>query len=143
MSLMELTRCLDLPFRDRWPSISFDEDVFDRIVNTENGVYFPADIYEKDGNIHVRAELPGISKDDIDIEIKDGLLTLKSEKQEEKEVKEDAYYVKECRIGRYKRSFRLPDDIDEENVSADLKDGILSITLPRKQEVKVKKIEIH
>lgn len=100
------------------------------------------DIVETDGEIVVKAELPGMSKDDVDVEIDGNVLTLKGEKREEKEEKEKERYLYECSYGSFQRSFTLPTEVNADAVKAEFKNGVLKITLPKTGEPRGKKIHI-
>lgn len=101
------------------------------------------DIYDKDDAIVIKAELPGLTKKDISIDLKDSVLTLKGERSYENEVKEEKYYRKERAFGKFHRAFRLHADIDSEKIKADFKDGVLKIDIPKPEEQKPKEITIH
>jgi HSP20 family protein len=101
------------------------------------------DVYDNDENIVINAELPGIDKKDINIDVKDGVLTLKGERSYDNEVKKDKYYRRERSFGRFERAFQLPADVDPEKISADYKDGILKIGIPKPEEQKPKQITVH
>ena len=101
------------------------------------------DIYEKDGKIVVKAELPGMEKKDIKVNLEDHVLTLEGERSEEKEEKKDNYYRKERSFGKFHRSFRLPEGIDAEKVDASFKDGVLKVEITKPEEKKPKKIDVH
>ncbi len=106
--------------------------------------FVPAlDVKEDDKQILVHAELPGLTEKDIDVSLKDGVLTLKGEKKTE-EKKEDQNYVRiERSYGRFHRSLALSSDIDESKIEAVFKNGVLSLTLPKAaQEKKEQKIQI-
>lgn len=101
------------------------------------------DIYDNDEKICIKAELPGVDKKDINVDVKDGVLTLTGERSYEKDVKEESYHRKERAFGKFHRSFTLPEGLDPEKIGADYKDGILRIEIPKAEEKKPKKIEIH
>jgi HSP20 family protein len=101
------------------------------------------DFFEKDGNYHLTAEVPGMSKDDISVSIHEGLVTVSGKKESSKEEKENNYYMKETQYGSFSRSFRLPGEVDEEKVDATYKDGVLTVAMPKKEDSKSKKIEVH
>lgn len=101
------------------------------------------DIYDDDQKLVIKAELPGVDKKDIEIDLKDRVLTLKGERTYENEAKEDSYYRKERFYGKFHRAFTLPADYDSEKVKADFKDGVLKIDIPKPEEKKPKKITIH
>jgi len=100
------------------------------------------DIAETDGNITVKAELPGMDAKDIDIDVTGDVLTLRGEKKTEEEKKEDRYYCRERHYGSFQRSFRLPAGVQSDKVDAEFKNGILSINIPKSKEGKQKKIDI-
>jgi len=92
---------------------------------------------------HIDADLPGIKKEDIKIDIKDGNITISGERNFKEEVKEEDYYRVETRFGKFSRSFALPEHVDTENITASCTDGVLEIVLPKLPEVdSVKSIEI-
>jgi len=101
------------------------------------------DIYDNDENIVIKAELPGIDKKDIVIDVKDGVLTLKGARSFDNEVKEKKYYCRERMFGKFERVFRLPADVDPEKINANYKDGILKIDIPKPEEQKPKQITVH
>lgn len=100
------------------------------------------DVAETDDKITVTAELPGIDQKEVDIAIADDVLTLKGEKKEEKEVKEKNYHRIERSYGSFQRSVRLPAGVKADEAKAAYKDGILTITVPKIEEVKPKQIKI-
>lgn len=101
------------------------------------------DIYDNDDNIVIKAELPGVDKANIDIDVKGRFLTLKGERSAENEIKEDKYHRKERAYGRFERVFTLPAEVDSDKIEADYKDGILTINIPKPEEQKPKQITIH
>lgn len=101
------------------------------------------DISENENNFEVEAELPGIDEDDLEVKLDNDVLTIAAEKKEEKENEEKNYYRKEIRSGKFERRFRLPKNIDKDNIKAELDNGILNIKLPKTEESKsTKKIEV-
>jgi len=103
-----------------------------------------ADIVEKDNAYEVTVELPGIDEKHIDVKLSDGCLTIKGEKQEEKEEKKKDYYLHERHFGSFERSFAVPDGVDADKIDASFKKGVLTLTLPKKPEAQkpAKKIEV-
>ena len=101
------------------------------------------DIYEDEKNIVIKAELPGVDKKDIHVDIKDRVLTLSGERSYENEVKEDNYYRRERTYGKFQRAFSLPDTLDPDKIKADFKDGVLKIDIPKPEEKKPKQITVH
>ena len=100
------------------------------------------DILEKDGNIILRAELPGMTEKDIDLRIEGDALTLKGERKMDNEEKKSNYHRIESFYGSFTRSFRLPETVDLDKVNAEYKNGVLTITLPKKPEVKPRAIPV-
>ena len=112
----------------------------------ENGLgsWNPAvDLYEKDDHYMIKAELPGVDKKDINIDLKDRLLTLSGERSHDNEVKEENYYRKERSYGRFQRAFRLPADVDSDKIKAEFKDGLLQVEVPKPEQIKAKEVTIH
>ena len=115
-------------------------------LNTESGLrdWRPVvDIYEEEDKTVIKAEIPGVDKDKINVDVKDGILTLTGERSYENEAKEDSYYRKERFYGKFHRAFTLPADYDSEKVKADFKDGVLKIDIPKPEEKKPKNRTIH
>jgi HSP20 family protein len=103
----------------------------------------PVDLYEKDDYFVIKAELPGIEKNDIKIDLKDRVLTLSGERNYDNEVKEENYYRKERAYGRFQRAFRLPADVDSDKIKAEFKDGVLRVDVPKPEQAKAKTVTIH
>ena len=101
------------------------------------------DIYENEENIVITAELPGVDKKDMTVDVKGRVLTLKGERSTDNEVKEDNYYRQERCYGKFERCFTLPVEIDPEKIKADYKDGVLKIDIPKNEESKPKQVAIH
>ena len=101
------------------------------------------DIIKKDGKVIVTAELPGINKENISIDVNEDVLTLKGERKYEKEEKEADYYKKERVTGSFSRSFVLPSGVSTEEIIAEYKDGILKIEIPEAKKEKAKQITIN
>lgn len=100
-----------------------------------NGFAAPnIDVRENDTEIVIEAELPGMSEDDIDVTLSDGVLTIKGEKKSEREEKKDDYHLTERSYGSFQRSFRVPDTVDEDNISAKLDQGVMHVTLAKRPE---------
>jgi HSP20 family protein len=113
---------------------------------TEEGTWSwnPAvDIYEEENNIIVQAELPGVAKDGISVDVKDRVLTIRGERSAENEVQEDKYFRRERIHGQYRRAFTLPADVDPESVKAEYNDGVLKIMVPKPEARKPKQITVH
>lgn len=108
-----------------------------------DGGFMPAlDVFEDKDNVIVKADLPGLTKDDVEITLQDDVLTLRGEKKQEKEVKEENYHRVERVYGSFNRSVSLPVAVDANKVEATFKDGVLRITLPKAEEAKPKQIKV-
>ncbi|MGO9614098.1 MAG: Hsp20/alpha crystallin family protein [Dissulfurispiraceae bacterium] len=108
------------------------------------GIVVPnIEMFDRKNEIVVRAELPGITREDIDLTITKDSLTLKGEIKKEEEVKEEDYYACERSFGNFTRTIALPVEVDSNNVKASFKDGILEIVLPKKEEAQPKEIKIE
>lgn len=136
------------------------EDVFDRFMtrfpfHRENGKEMMSidvnlnpkvDIVEDKKSYKLKAELPGIDVKDISLELSDGTITLSGEKKvERKEDEDDNYHLMECHYGMFRRTFSLPQTVDEKRIKADFKDGILNVVFPKsdKAQEKQRKIAIN
>jgi HSP20 family protein len=102
----------------------------------------PVDIYEDENSLSLRLEIPGMKQEDLDIRLENNTLNVRGERKFEKEEKEENFHRIERRYGSFSRSFTLPNTVDTENVSADYKDGVLSIMLTKRAETKPKQIKI-
>jgi HSP20 family protein len=100
------------------------------------------DIYETENEIIVQAELPGVERKDITLQLENNVLTLKGERRFERETREENYHRIERSYGAFSRAFSVPAGVDEEKIRADCKDGILKIALPKKEQVRPKQIKI-
>lgn len=100
------------------------------------------DIYESGDDIVVKAEIPGIARDDVAVEVKDGVLTLRGERRFEKEAKEENYHRIERSYGTFVRSFGLPTSVDPEKVRAALKEGVLEVRIGKKEQAKPRKVQV-
>jgi HSP20 family protein len=108
-----------------------------------SGTWTPlVDIYETKDTIVIRAEVPGVKQEDLNIEVNENTLILKGERKPDKEVKEENYHCIERSYGHFLRSFTLPRVVQQDKICARLKDGVLEITLPKADEAKSKQIEI-
>ena len=108
------------------------------------GSWAPAvDIYEHDGLIVLKAELAGVAPNDVDVRVENNVLTLKGERHVDGEVKKDDYHRVERTYGVFSRSFTLPSVVDAGKIKAEIKDGILKVTLPKKEEAKPRQIAIN
>lgn len=106
--------------------------------------WIPAvDIYETENEIVLKAELPEVKKEDVNINIENNVLTLSGERKFEKETKKENYHRIERSYGVFKRSFTLPTVVDQENIKATFNDGVLQVNMAKRQEIKPRQIEIE
>jgi HSP20 family protein len=105
--------------------------------------WLPAfDVAETEDEVIVKAELPGMAVEEIDITLTDGLLTIKGEKKREKEDKKENFHRIERRYGSFSRTFSLPVEVKADGIDASYKNGVLTVTLPKAEETKPKRIEV-
>jgi HSP20 family protein len=123
---------------------------FDRFVNrlfdaSETGSqrWVPAmDLTEAEGHFVLKADLPGMSEEDIAIEVQDGTLTISGERKAEHENREQGWHRIERQYGRFSRSLTLPEGVDPEGVNANFEQGVLSVSIPKPEERKPRRISI-
>ena len=120
-----------------WPTGRMDDDIGMSRWNPT------VDLYEKDDHFVIKAELPGVDKKDIAIDLKDRVLTLSGERSSENEVKEENYYRRERSYGKFQGPFTLPVDVDSDKIKAEFKDGLLQIEVPKPEVQKPKQVTIH
>jgi len=139
------------PFRDLMILRDRMNRLFEDIVSsprTEDSeiiqsTWSPAvDIYETENELVLTAELPGVDEKDVEIKIEDNTLTLKGERKFEKETREETYHRIERAYGSFYRSFSLPNYIDQDKISAEYENGLLKVHMPKKPEVKPRKVKI-
>ena|SRR5215469_7184841 len=102
----------------------------------------PVDILEDDHNINLKAEIPGVKVEDLEVTLENNLLTIAGERKFKDEEEKDNFHRIERRYGKFTRYFTLPAGVDSANVNATFEDGVLNITLPKREEFKPKKITI-
>ena len=100
------------------------------------------DVYQDKDNVFVKAELPGMKKEEIDISFQDGMLTIAGERKQESKVHEGESYRSERFFGRFHRTISLPTKVEADKIKATYKDGILTVDLPKAAEAKAKQIEV-
>lgn len=100
------------------------------------------DMYEDKDNVYVRAELPGMKKEDIDVSLHNGSLSISGERKNQEEFKDAEVYRSERFVGRFQRTVTLPTPVAADKIKAQYKDGILSVTLPKAEEAKPKQIDV-
>jgi HSP20 family protein len=108
------------------------------------GSWAPAvDIYEQGSDIVLKAELPGVDPKDVDIRLENNVLSLRGQRKLDGEVKRESYHRVERSYGSFSRSFTLPTVVDQGAIKAEFKDGLLRVTLPKREEAKPKQIQIN
>jgi HSP20 family protein len=109
----------------------------------EIGFREPAiEVYEEKDDVVVKAEIPGMKKEDLDINISDSHLTIKGEKKQEEEIKKKGYYYSERSYGSFMRTIELPNEVKTDKAYANFKDGVLEVRLPKTEEAKKKEVKI-
>ncbi len=103
----------------------------------------PVDIYEHDGTLVLKAELPGIDPKDVDVRVENNVLTLRGERKFDQEVKRESCHRVERAYGTFSRAFTLPNVVDTPNIKAEFKDGVLRVTMPKREDAKPKQIQIQ
>ena len=127
---------------NRLLNVSWNHDLAGEDIR--EGLWQPSvDIFETEDSIVIKAELPDVDQKDIEVRIEDNTLTLKGERKHGGEVKKENYHRIERYFGSFQRSFSLPTNIQQDNVSATCDKGILTITLPKKDDVKPKQIKVE
>jgi HSP20 family protein len=113
------------------------------LAGTRQETWWPVlDIAEHEDAVVVNAELPGLKSDEIDISVQNNVLTISGQKKESKEEKGEEYYHVERRFGSFRRDVTLPASVDADKVEASYRDGVLTITLPKTEQAKPKRIEV-
>jgi HSP20 family protein len=136
------------PFRDmvsmrRMMDRLIDQSLTGEGENVQAEWTLPLDVIEQENEFVVKASLPGVKLDDIDVTFNKGMLTIKGEMKEESEKEEGQYHLHERRWGSYSRSIALPSSVEANAIRAEYQDGILLLRLPKTEEVKPKRITIN
>ena len=142
MRLVPYVRRSEYPSTTRLFEELFNDFPFTTTPETRESWVPSVDILEKDGNLILRAELPGMIEKDIDLKLEGNTLILKGERKLDTEDKKNNYHRVESFYGSFTRSFRLPETVDQEKISADYKNGVLTITIPQKPEVRPREIPV-
>jgi len=131
------------PFHESWGDVFQDRLWPDWMRDTGVESMNPSmDILEKDGKYVIKAQLPGVPKENINVSINDSTVTISGKSEENREEEEASYYLKESYSGSFSRSFRLPAEVDGDDAQAQFEDGVLKVELPVKENGSAKKIEI-
>jgi HSP20 family protein len=114
-----------------------------RSQSSKSHRFAPAvDVYDEEGSVVIEAPLAGVNPEDVDITIENGTLTIEGESRNEHEVDDEDYYRKEVRSGSFFRQIALPTQVNEEEISAEFEDGVLTITCPKEKQEKGNKIQV-
>jgi len=109
----------------------------------KEGEWLPSlDVTETKGDLIIKAELPGMDPKDIEVSLNEGVLTIRGEKKQEKEEREEGYHLIERSYGNFTRSIRLPKDVQSDKINASFKNGVLKVVLPKSEETKKREIKI-
>lgn len=112
-------------------------------LSWHGGEWMPAiDVKESDNTYTLEADLPGVKKEDVELTIVDNVVTIKGERKREEQVEENGYHRVERSHGSFQRSFTFPEGFDGGNVKAHYENGVLRVTLPKREEAKPKRIEV-
>ncbi len=148
------------PVRRRGPLSVFDEmeRMFDRMMGRPfwpewprlrwrgEGLELPfpdVDLYEQDNTVVVKAEIPGVKKEELSVDITEDSVTISGEKKQEEKVEDKDYYRHECSYGSFTRTVAIPPGVDSGRAKASFRDGVLEVKIPKKEEAKKKKIAIE
>ena len=136
------------PFRDLVTMRDDMDRLFDIFFGAQprefEDLWRPAiDIEENNGNLMVKAEIPGMKKEDIKVSVKDDMLTISGERKRENETKGKMFHRIERSYGQFRRMIRLPASVDADKVKASYKDGVLNVTLPKPESLKPKQIDVE
>jgi HSP20 family protein len=115
-----------------------------RLANLETSTWLPqVEVFERNGKLNIRADLPGLSKDNIDVDIRNDAVVIRGERQQEKEENEEGYYRSERSYGSFYREIPLPSGVNPEEAKATFRDGVLEVTMPaRERQPRSRRIEI-
>jgi HSP20 family protein len=135
------------PFRSLRRRDDAFEDLFREFFRAPRGDAGPlvpaAEVAESDGEVTVKMEVPGVEKDGIQLSVSEDMLTVRGETRKEREEKRKNYYCEEIRYGAFQRTVALPAEVDGAKASAELKNGVLRITLPKSKQPKAHDVKIN
>lgn len=122
------------PAADAWETAEANADAEGQLT---------IDVYQTDNDIVIKSTIAGVKPEDLDVAINNDMVTIKGERKNEENIPRESYYYQECYWGSFSRSILLPVDIIAEKVEASLKNGILTIKLPKADTTKIKKIQVR
>lgn len=136
----EMERLLEDPFLSQWPLLRVG---WGRTPRHEMAWAPALEVYEKDNNFVVKAELPGVKKEDVDVSITGDTLTIKGQKKASKEIRDEDYYRCESQYGSFSRTITLPAAVDTKKIEATYENGVLEIHVPKAKEAVPTRVEIN
>lgn len=133
-----------------WNDIREVAELFDRLFETaparslpaSDTLQLPVDVYEREGKVFVRAAVPGVAPQDLDVTIEDGVLTIRGETKTETSTEDTKVYRREYRYGAFSRSIRLPENVDAASVDAQFSNGLVTISIPRVEPEKPQALKV-
>ena len=129
-------------FNSVWDNVFYDGGT--DIHQGKKESWMPAvDIFENETHFTIKAELPGIEKDDMAVDLKDRVLSLRGERRDDRPEEKDKAHRRERSFGRFERFFTLPADVDAEKITAEYKDGLLTIQVPKPAKSQPRRITVH
>ena len=131
---------------EEFPTFRLFQDTVNRLLAEPQSSrpWAPAvDILETENELLLKADLPGVEMKNIDIQVENSTLTLKGQREFQNEAKQGGYHRIERSYGRFMRSFAVPNSVDTEKVSADYKDGVLTVALPKKEAAKARQVKVE
>jgi HSP20 family protein len=132
--VMSLRQAMDRLFEDSFVGLP-------RLTLNGSGE-FPIDMYQEKDNLVVKAALPGVKPEELDITVADDTLTIRGEHKEEQETKEDDYIHRECHYGAFSRSVAIPMKVKGDKAEATFEEGVLTLTLPKADEIKPRQVKV-
>lgn len=124
------------------PSIEDDEQEKKDLYNSDAEGQLTIDVYQTENEIVIKSTIAGVKPEDLDITFNNDMITIKGERQSEEKVKSENYFYQECYWGAFSRSVILPVDVESDQAEAVLKNGVLTIRLPKVEKVKSKKLQV-
>lgn len=121
----------------------FEENVYQDAPQNRGEFIPPVDVFEKENEIVLLMDIPGVSEQDIDIQVSDSVLTIKGEKKAPFDREQDNCFRIERQFGKFSRSFTLPNNLDLGKIKASLKDGLLKISIPKSETVKTRVVRVE
>jgi HSP20 family protein len=117
--------------------------MFEDFDNEEKAFKLPIESYVKEGNLVVRADVPGLDAKDIEVSVLGNVLTIKGERKDKQEVKKDDYFRREISYGAFERRTTLPEGAQTDKIKANFKNGVIEVTMPLAKEATAKKVPIE